>query len=43
MADPLMAQCSTNVVGCRNEDIYIKMPVEAVLEDIILPKFSPVG
>jgi hypothetical protein len=37
----------TNVVGCRNEDIYIGMPVEAVFEDITeevtLPKFGPVG
>ncbi len=37
----------TNVIGCKNEDIYIGMPVEAVFEDITeevtLPKFRPVG
>jgi len=35
----------TNIVGCRNEDIYIGMPVEVVFEDIseeiALPKFRP--
>ena len=35
----------TNIVGCRNEDIYIGMPVEVVFEDIndeiSLPKFRP--
>lgn len=35
----------TNIVGCRNEDIYIGMPVEVTFEDITseisLPKFEP--
>jgi uncharacterized protein len=37
----------TNIVGCRNVDIYLGMPVEAVFEDITeevtLPKFRPAG
>lgn len=36
----------TNIVGCRNEDISIGMPVEVVFEDvsdeIALPMFKPV-
>jgi uncharacterized OB-fold protein len=36
----------TNIVGCKNEDIYINMPVELVFEkveeqDWYLPKFKP--
>jgi uncharacterized OB-fold protein len=35
----------TNIVGCRNEDIKIGMPVEVVFEDVTgtvsLPKFKP--
>lgn len=35
----------TNIVECRDEDIYIGMPVEVVFEDIseqiALPKFRP--
>lgn len=35
----------SNIVECRNEDIYIGMPVEVVFEDvseeIALPKFRP--
>jgi uncharacterized protein len=34
----------SNVVGCKNEDLYINMPVKAVFEEvngeITLPKFS---
>jgi uncharacterized OB-fold protein len=34
-----------NIVGCKNEDIQIEMPVEVVFEDITpevtLPKFRP--
>ena len=36
----------TNIVECKNEDIYVGMPVEVVFEDIdeevTLPKFKPV-
>ena len=36
----------TNVIGCRNQDIYIGMPVEVVFEqvtdEVTLPKFRPV-
>ena len=36
----------SNVVGCKNEDIYIGMPVEVTFEDIneevTLPKFKPI-
>lgn len=36
----------TNIVGCRNEDIRIGMPVEVVFDDVTpevtLPKFRPV-
>jgi uncharacterized OB-fold protein len=35
----------TNIVGCKNEEIFIDMPVEVVFEDITeeitLPKFKP--
>ena len=36
----------TNIIGCKNEDIYIDMPVELVFEkvedqDWLLPKFKP--
>ena len=36
----------TNIVGCKNEEIYIDMPVELVFEkveeqDWYLPKFKP--
>ena len=34
-----------NVIGCKNEEIYIGMPVEVTfekVEDAILPKFKPV-
>lgn len=37
----------TNIVGCRNDDIYIGMPVEVIFEDIndeiSLPKFQPLA
>ena len=36
----------SNVVGCKNEEIYIGMPVEVIYDDITpevtLPKFKPV-
>ena len=36
----------TNIVGCRNEDLYVGMPVEVIFDDITeeitLPKFQPV-
>jgi len=39
---PLMM---SNIVGCRNEDIYIEMPVEVVFDEVTsevtLPKFKP--
>ena len=36
----------TNIVGCKNEDLYVDMPVELVFEkvedqDWYLPKFKP--
>jgi uncharacterized OB-fold protein len=35
----------SNVIDCKNEDIYIGMPVEAVFDDVTeevtLPKFKP--
>ncbi|OGP59776.1 MAG: hypothetical protein A2V67_03265 [Deltaproteobacteria bacterium RBG_13_61_14] len=35
-----------NVIGCRNEEIYIEMPVEVAFEkvddEVTLPKFRPV-
>ena len=35
----------SNILGCRNEDIYIEMPVEVVFDDVneevTLPKFKP--
>ena len=40
-------QLVSNVVGCRNEDIKLDMPVEVVFDDVTdevtLPKFKPVG
>jgi uncharacterized OB-fold protein len=40
---PLML---SNIIDCKNEDIYIGMPVEVVFEDIneevALPKFRPI-
>lgn len=37
----------TNIVGCRNEEIRVGMPVEVVFEDVTeevtLPKFRPVS
>lgn len=37
----------TNIVGCRNEDIRVGMPVEVAFEDVTeevtLPKFRPVS
>ena len=40
-------QLVSNVVGCRNEDIKLDMPVEVVFDDVTdevtLPKFRPVG
>ncbi len=37
----------SNVVGCRNEEIYVGMPVEVVFDDVTeevtLPKFTPTG
>lgn len=36
----------SNIIGCRNEEIYIDMPVEVVFErvdaEVTLPKFRPV-
>jgi uncharacterized protein len=36
----------TNIVNCKNEDLYVDMPVEVVFDDITpefsLPKFTPV-
>ena len=36
----------TNIVECKNEDIYVEMPVEVVFDDVTdevtLPKFRPV-
>jgi len=36
----------SNIVGCKNEDIHIEMPVEVTFDDITdtitLPKFKPV-
>jgi uncharacterized OB-fold protein len=36
----------SNIVECKNEDLYIGMPVEVVFEDVTeevtLPKFKPV-
>jgi uncharacterized OB-fold protein len=35
----------TNIVGCKNEDLLVEMPVEVVFDDITeefsLPKFRP--
>jgi uncharacterized OB-fold protein len=37
----------TNIVECKNEDIYIGMPVEVIFEDVNgetrLPKFRPLS
>jgi uncharacterized OB-fold protein len=38
----------TNIVGCKNEDLYIDMPVELIFEkvedqDWYLPKFKPMS
>ncbi len=37
----------TNIVGCKNDDIHIGMPVEAVFDrvndEVTLVKFRPVG
>ena len=37
----------SNIVGCKNEDIYVEMPVEAVFDDVTeevtLPKFRPLA
>ena len=37
----------SNIVGAKNEEIYVGMPVEVVYDDITeevtLPKFKPVG
>jgi uncharacterized protein len=37
---------STNIIGCKAEEVYIDMPVEVVYEDVnaefTLPKFKPV-
>jgi len=36
----------SNIVGCKNENIYVGMPVEVVFDDVTeevtLPKFKPV-
>ena len=36
----------TNIIGCKNEDIHIGMPVEVAFDDVTgevtLPKFRPV-
>jgi uncharacterized OB-fold protein len=36
---------TSNIIGCKPEDVYVDMPVEVVFEDITeeisLPKFRP--
>jgi uncharacterized OB-fold protein len=36
----------TNIIGCKNEDLQVEMPVEVVFDDITeefsLPKFRPI-
>jgi len=36
----------TNIIGCKNEDIYVDMPVEVafenITEDVTLLKFKPI-
>jgi uncharacterized OB-fold protein len=38
---------TSNVIGCKPEDVRIEMPVEVVFEDVTkevtLPKFKPMG
>jgi len=36
----------SNIIECKNEDLYIGMPVEVVFdyvtEEVTLPKFKPI-
>jgi uncharacterized OB-fold protein len=40
-------QIISNIVGCKNEDIYVDMQLEVVFDDVTaevtLPKFKPIG